>query len=212
MIASMDERIPAAQPLEHEIIERIRQGEAPEAGVIPDAAAVPALQDEWLPESMPFRCLTGEHGTYPGPPECKGRCTRAYWLQHSAAVATMMGNLAALLEHNVRLWHTTGLLHDLDYLKFPHHEMSVANEDAHPNSIAHQLHRQGAPLGMTLAILQHSPHLRMPPTLPICAALIACDEHSSMKGAGVKPQYGPGIPARLLEALDTAPTVPFVGF
>jgi hypothetical protein len=211
MNASLEERIPTAQVLENKIIERIAHGEDPEAGAVPDASAVRALQDRWLPQGF-FHCLRGTHETYPGAGECEGRCTSAYWLRHSAAVATMMGNLATRLGRSVPLWETTGLLHDLDYLKGPHHDFSVEHDAAHPNAIANQLYDQGAPLGMVLAILQHSPHLRMPPTLPICAALIACDEHSTMKGAGIRPEYPPSIPAGLIEALDSGETVPLRGF
>ncbi len=73
------------------------------------------------------------------------------------------------------LWGTTGLLHDLDWEKYP---------ETHPLKAVDELRRRGYPEEMLHAILAHRPdYTHVQPTTPLDRTLSACDELTGMINA-----------------------------
>lgn len=202
------QRQPEARHLLADVAQRLEKGLSPYEGVIPDTYTIASLFAEWLPAGR-FHCLQQSDKRYPscgGPHDCHQRCSAEYWRSHSHHVAEMMCQLARVLGQDERLWYVTGLLHDIDYLKYPHHEDTVCSRDAHPLSISYHLNDIGAPPAMVLAILAHAPHMGLKPTSLLSLALVACDEHSTMSGAGWQPDYPKDIAQPLKKCLSPGPS------
>jgi hypothetical protein len=117
---------------------------------------------------------------------------------------SMMLRLARVLGHHETSWETTGLSHDLDYLRHPHHASEVRSQKAHPICIATAVYQLGPPSIMALPMLQHAPHLGLRPTAPLAQALVLCDGHATASGAGWQPAYPSSTPKCLLDCLQPA--------
>jgi putative nucleotidyltransferase with HDIG domain len=93
---------------------------------------------------------------------------------HSLMVAEAMAAYANNLKEDVELWYITGLLHDLDWQKYPNeHPFKAVNDwlKDYPNEL-----RQ--------AILAHAPGItKMQPEKPIDRYLFACDEICGLMNA-----------------------------
>lgn len=93
---------------------------------------------------------------------------------HCQMVATAMEAYAKKLGEDEELWYQTGLLHDLDWEKYP---------DEHPqHAIDHWLKEY--PSALQNAILAHAPHRTgIEPTTKLAKYLYACDELSGLMNA-----------------------------
>ena len=96
----------------------------------------------------------------------------AYQRHHSRMVAKAMEAYAVKLQENVDLWFVTGLLHDLDYYKFP---------NKHPSKSLEWFRKWGYPEELVLAVESHAfRRTGIKPTTMLGKALIACDEMSGL--------------------------------
>jgi len=202
-------RQPVAQRIAAEIRAEVARGRDAFDGTLPDAETLERLFDEWLPEGF-TQCTNG--GCETGPLNCGNRCDATYWRGHCRDVAAMMRALARVLGQDEALFHSAGMVHDLDYLQFPHHLSAVDSEQAHPVSTVKILRHLGAPPVLSLAVLEHSPHTGIPASSPLSNALIACDEVATMTAAGETPKFPDDVPAVLLECLTGASAVSITGF
>ncbi len=82
------------------------------------------------------------------------------------------------------LWGVTGLLHDLDYERFP--DMTTG----HPREALSELERRDAYPAITHAIAAHAPYLGVEPETDMARALLAVDELSGfvLAVAYVRPE------------------------
>lgn len=97
-----------------------------------------------------------------------------YQLLHAKMVAESMKAYAKIYGESEELWYDTGLLHDLDYDKFP---------DAHPNESLKWFGEWKYPVELIGAISAHafgSKRTETPPKTQLDFALIACDELSGL--------------------------------
>lgn len=192
----------AALSLTESVQERIDNGADPYTGWLPNDAEINEIRDQWLPAHA-FICQYKENET-PCDLEadkCERRCSAIYWREHSNDVAQMMVSIAGLLHQPPHLWKTAGLLHDLDYVKYPHHDKRISSARSHPMGVSNFLYQMGAPPVLILAILSHAPHLCLRPESALGWALMACDEHSTMTGFMEDPAYDSAIDARLTDCL-----------
>lgn len=105
---------------------------------------------------------------------CGWRCNIQYWRDHGKRVGTLMSSLANLLKESETLYYQTGLLHDIDYLNFPH-DSNFDENQKHPIPIVEKLQKLDAHRDMILAILEHAPSTRVNSTSIISHALRVCD-------------------------------------
>ncbi|MCZ6779606.1 MAG: HD domain-containing protein [Acidobacteriota bacterium] len=89
--------------------------------------------------------------------------------RHALAVEAAVRAYARLLGGDEELWGLAGLLHDLDYERFPSLEdhpfrgVEILRERTYPEEIIH-------------AVLAHAPHTGTPRLSPLDRVLFACDE------------------------------------
>lgn len=195
----------AALALAAAIQETINNGADPYDGWLPDDKEIDEIRDQWLPHHA-FVCQykKGEDPCNLEAHACNRRCSATYWREHSEKVADMMVSIGSLLNQPLRLWKTAGLLHDLDYVKYPHHDERVSSEKSHPMGVCNFLSDRGAPPVLILGILSHAPHLCFRPESALGWALLACDEHSTMKGFNIEPAYKESVDKRLIRCLVPA--------
>jgi putative nucleotidyltransferase with HDIG domain len=97
-----------------------------------------------------------------------------YQRLHALMVATAMEGYAGTFGADADLWFVTGLLHDLDFDKFP---------DSHPAESLKWFREWGYPEDMIHAVEAHAYGYHGFTTLPktkLAAALLACDEISGI--------------------------------
>lgn len=165
------------------------------------ASEVEALFKKWLPEGLK-NCRVPEHcpaGT------CIGRCSAEYWSNHDRVVASLMRRFAIELGEDPWLYYVTGAVHDLDYVRFPHDKPGSDPAYSHPIPITRELLRIGAPPLMSLAVLEHAPHLNLPPSSPLTHALIACGDSTTFAAAGAEIAWPHDLSSTFVEILNTAP-------
>lgn len=178
-----------------------------DAGRLPIREEMVVFHEQFLPvgygrcvednfETPRPNCLRSE------PARCGNRCASAYWQKHSSEVSANMRRIAEWLGHDADEYEMAGLVHDIDYLRYPHHNTRVSSEDAHPISVVKLLMSRGVRPSFSLAILEHAPHLGHDPSSPLAWALAACDEHSTICGASQEPQFDPLLPAELIACLQ----------
>ncbi|MFO7172146.1 MAG: HDIG domain-containing protein [Bacillota bacterium] len=95
-------------------------------------------------------------------------------LKHMLAVEACMRAYARKFGEDEDLWGLTGLLHDMDYEKWP-------SPETHPLKAAEILRSRGYPEEMIYAILSHANYLQhiAPRKSLLDRALFACDELSN---------------------------------
>lgn len=195
----------AALTLVHRIYDELEKGRNPLDGWLPNLAEIPAIVDQWLPEHR-FVCqFDPKNDKEPCNWEahvCGRRCSAAYWRKHCAEVASSLEALAVQLGQSAELWRAAGLLHDLDYVCFPHHDPAIASNRAHPVGISTWLFEKGAPPILVLALLSHAPHLQLRPASALGWATLACDEHATMNGFKELPSYYDSIDPTLITCLQ----------
>ena len=202
----------AALHLAGRIQEQLANGRDPLDGWIPSIEECAELTEFWLPEDR-FACQyqEGEEPCNWEHQSCGRRCSAVYWRKHCQDVADMMVALARVLGEPEDLWRATGLLHDLDYVRYPHHDHAISPDRSHPVGISSQLFEKGAPPIMILALLSHAPHLQLRPETALGWAVLGCDEHATMSGFGITPHYHKSIDPRITQCM-TAPTGVLHGF
>jgi putative nucleotidyltransferase with HDIG domain len=92
--------------------------------------------------------------------------------RHALAVEAAMTVYADRLDGDPELWGVTGLLHDLDYERYPN------LDDGHPRYGIKELERRGYPPEVVRAIASHADFMGVPRESPMEKALFAVDELS----------------------------------
>jgi putative nucleotidyltransferase with HDIG domain len=92
--------------------------------------------------------------------------------RHLLAVEAAMRAYAPRFGGDVELWGATGLLHDLDYERYP------SLEDGHPRYAIRELERLGYPPELVRAVASHADFMGVPREAPMEKALYAVDELS----------------------------------
>src|SRR5438270_6220210 len=104
--------------------------------------------------------------------------------RHMLAVETAMRAYAPRFGGDPELWGLTGLLHDLDYERYPN------LEDGHPRYAIAELDRRGYPPELIRAIASHADFMGVPRESDMEKALFAVDELSGfiLAVAYVRPE------------------------
>jgi putative nucleotidyltransferase with HDIG domain len=104
--------------------------------------------------------------------------------RHMLAVEAGMRAYAPRFDGDVELWGATGLLHDLDYERYP------SLEDGHPRYAIKELERLGYPPELVRAVASHADFLGVPRQTPMEKTLYAVDELSGflLACAYVRPE------------------------
>jgi len=90
--------------------------------------------------------------------------------RHMLAVEAAMRAYAPRFGGDVELWGLTGLVHDLDYERYP--DLS----DGHPRYALRELEAQGYPPSLVQAVASHAEFMGVPRETPMEKALYAVDE------------------------------------
>ena len=91
--------------------------------------------------------------------------------KHMLAVEAAMRAYARRFGENEEKWGVTGLLHDMDYEKYP-------TQDGHPMVGVKELEKRGYPDDVLHAIKGHADYLDVPRDTPMSKTLYAVDELS----------------------------------
>ncbi len=104
--------------------------------------------------------------------------------RHMPAVEAAMRAYAPRFGGDVELWGATGLLHDLDYERYP------SLEDGHPRYALRELEARGYPAELVRAVASHADFMGVPRQTPMEKTLYAVDELSGfvLACAYVRPQ------------------------
>ena len=104
--------------------------------------------------------------------------------RHMLAVEAAMRAYAARLGGDPELWGLTGLLHDLDYERYPN------REDGHPRYAMRELEARGYSPELVRAVASHADYLGVARDSPMEKALFAVDELSGfiLACAYVRPE------------------------
>ncbi|MGH2375804.1 MAG: HD domain-containing protein [bacterium] len=113
--------------------------------------------------------------------------------KHMLAVEAAMRGYARRFGEDETLWGLVGLLHDLDYERFP------SQEAGHPVKGVEHLRALGYPEEVCRAILSHADYSGVPRTSRMEMALHACDDLSGFVIAVALVR-----PGRSLEGVDAA--------
>jgi putative nucleotidyltransferase with HDIG domain len=97
--------------------------------------------------------------------------------KHVLGVEAAMVGYARETGEDEELWAATGILHDLDYEKYPD------LETGHPRYALEELRRRGYPEEMIDAIAGHATFLGVPRETPLAKTLFAVDELSGFVAA-----------------------------
>jgi putative nucleotidyltransferase with HDIG domain len=97
--------------------------------------------------------------------------------KHVLGVEAAMVGYARELGEDEELWAATGILHDLDYEKYPD------LQTGHPRYALEELRRLGYPEEMLDAIAGHATYLGVPRETPLSKTLFAVDELSGFVAA-----------------------------
>jgi putative nucleotidyltransferase with HDIG domain len=92
--------------------------------------------------------------------------------RHMLAVETAMRAYAPRFDGDVELWGLTGLLHDLDYERYP--DLG----DGHPRYALAELEARGYPSELVRAVASHADFMGVPRETPMEKTLFAVDELS----------------------------------
>ena len=90
--------------------------------------------------------------------------------RHTLAVEAAMRAYAPRFEGDPELWGLTGLLHDLDYERYP--DLG----DGHPRYAIRELEARGYPPELVRAVASHADFMGVPRETPMQKALFAVDE------------------------------------
>lgn len=175
----------------------------PYGGTRPDGDTTRHLFAKWLKRENLFVC---QNLTSPCDVSCEGnRCSCRYWMEHCGLVARLMSAFAAARGLDDGLYHATGLLHDLDYPAAPHYPPGPAGDEGHPVPLVQDLVDLSVPPVLSLAVLEHSPHLGLQPSSRLSAVLIGCDEAATIHAFGMHPPGYPDMPESVRTELAGEP-------
>src|SRR4029077_18083156 len=90
--------------------------------------------------------------------------------RHALAVEAAMRAYAPRFDGDVELWGATGLLHDLDYERYPN------LDDGHPRYALRELEARGYPPELVRGVASHADFMGVPRETPMEKALYAVDE------------------------------------
>ncbi|MBV9166543.1 MAG: HD domain-containing protein [Solirubrobacterales bacterium] len=90
--------------------------------------------------------------------------------RHALAVEAAMRAYAPRFEGDEQLWGLTGLVHDLDYDRYP------SAGDGHPRYALRELEARGYPPGLVRAVASHADYMEVERRTPMERALYAVDE------------------------------------
>lgn len=113
--------------------------------------------------------------------------------KHMLAVEAAMRSYARRFGEDEELWGLVGLLHDLDYERYP------SREAGHPFRGVEHLRASGYPEGVCRAVLSHADYSGVPRESQMERALHACDELTGFVVAVALVR-----PTRSLEGVDAA--------
>src|SRR3954447_9710554 len=99
--------------------------------------------------------------------------------KHVLGVEAAMVAYAREYGEDEALWATTGILHDLDYEKYP----DTDADDGHPRTALKVLREKGYPDELIDAVAGHAEFLNHPRTTPLAKTLFAVDELSGFVAA-----------------------------
>jgi putative nucleotidyltransferase with HDIG domain len=99
--------------------------------------------------------------------------------KHVLGVEAAMVAYARTGGHDEELWAATGILHDLDYEKYP----DMDADDGHPRTALKVLREKGYPEELIDAVAGHADFLDVPRTTPLAKTLYAVDELSGFVAA-----------------------------
>jgi putative nucleotidyltransferase with HDIG domain len=104
--------------------------------------------------------------------------------RHALAVEAAMRAYAGRLGEDEELWGATGLLHDLDYERYP------SLEDGHPRYAMRELEAKGYPPDLVRAVASHAEYMGVARETTMEKALFAVDELSGfvLACAYVRPE------------------------
>ena len=97
--------------------------------------------------------------------------------RHMVAVEVALRAYARHYGENEDLWGLTGLLHDLDYERFPNMDDT---ENGHPRTELRLFRERGYPAELIHAVEAHATFLGVPCESLLDKALLACDELSGL--------------------------------
>ena len=106
-----------------------------------------------------------------------------YWLKHGVLAGNLMANFAKRYDRNVILYQQVGILHDVDYLMYPHD--SDFDAPVHPAPICNFLLDNAVPAVVCLAIIEHAGYISGGNSFSsrMSAALSACDDLATFMSA-----------------------------
>jgi len=112
--------------------------------------------------------------------------------RHALAVEAAMRVYAGRFGEDEELWGATGLLHDLDYERYP------SLEDGHPRFALRELEARGYPPELVRAVASHAEYMGVPRETLMEKALFAVDELSGfvLACAYVRPDGLRGMTAK----------------
>ncbi|GAC1522424.1 MAG: HDIG domain-containing protein [Thermoleophilaceae bacterium] len=120
------------------------------------------------------------------------------WTESPSLRAHVLGVEAAMIAYarargeNEQLWAATGILHDLDYERYPD------PATGHPRMAIEELDRRGYPPELIEAVAGHAEYLGVPRLTPLALTLYAVDELSGFISAcaRVRPEGIEGLTPR----------------
>lgn len=117
--------------------------------------------------------------------------------KHCYAVSDCMEHFAKLNRADRDLWQAVGLLHDMDYERYPNAEQSATEE--HPSAAATWLREQGWSEEVCRAILSHANYTGVARKTPMEKTLFAVDELSGFVTAVARVR-----PSKSIREVDVA--------
>ena len=122
--------------------------------------------------------------------------------RHALAVEAAMRAYADRFDEDEELWGATGLLHDLDYERYP------SLDDGHPRYALRELEARGYPPELIRAVASHAPFLGVSRETPLEKALFAVDELSGfvLACAYVRPDGLEGMTAKSVKKKMKSPS------
>jgi predicted hydrolase (HD superfamily) len=118
------------------------------------------------------------------------------------AVEASMRAYAPQFDGDVELWGLTGLLHDLDYERYPD------LDTGHPRHAIRELERRGYPPELVRAVASHADFMGVPRETPMEKTLFAVDELSGflLACAYVRPEGLVGMTPKSVKKKMKAPS------
>jgi len=174
----------------------------------PSKSQLDALTAKFLPESQGFCRFPNSCPSSHEPLNCAMRCNAKYWRDHNLGVARLMEIIAHHTEADVNLYRIAGLVHDLDYLRYPHDDGARRTGrlfEIHPMVEVEELEKLGAPAELLLALMEHAPHTGCKPSGPMSHALIAADNIATFRAVGKEMPLPELVPTQLADELKAVP-------